>query len=68
MDSWGNGSKWGLLVVGEIVFTGRCKYVFSKKHTSGNAYARINCINSIDTVGKILLYNCRIRLTHIIMR
>ena len=42
--------------------------MFTKKYITGNVYARINCIRSIDTVEKFLFYNCRIRLTRIIMR
>ena len=44
-------------VVGEICVNG----VFTKKCTSGNAYARINCINSIDAVGKILDYQSSLK-------
>ena len=52
------------LIIGEIVW----EIMFTKNHIMCNAYARMNCIRSIDTVVKILLYNCRIRLTRIIMR
>ena len=55
-------------IVGEMVFTVVGEMMFNKKRISGNAYTRMNCINSIDTVEKILLYDCRIRLTRIIMR
>ena len=48
MDSWVNGSKWDLLVCVNVV-----DGVFTKNCITGNAYARINCIISIDTVGKI---------------
>ena len=34
---------------------------FTKKCITGNAYARINCINSIDTVGKILDYQSSLK-------
>ena len=42
--------------------------MFTKNHIMCNTYARMNCISSIDTVEKNSLYNCRIRLTRIIMR
>ena len=54
----------GYLIIGEIV----CGIMFTKNCIMCNAYARMNCIRSIDTVGKILFYNCRIRFTRIIMR
>ena len=59
-----NNEIIGYLIVGEIVW----EIMFTKKHISCNAHARMNCIRSIDTVGKNSLYKCRIRFTHIIMR
>ena len=35
--------------------------VFTKNHITGNAYARINCIRSIDTVGKFLDYRSSLK-------
>ena len=64
MDSWGNDVYGG---GGNGVYW-QSKYVFSKKYDTGNAYARMNCTSPIDTVRKNSHYNCRIRLTHIIMR
>ena len=54
----------GFWIIGEVMLG----IMFTKNCIMGNAYARINCIRSIDTVVKFLLYNCRIRFTRIIMR
>ena len=36
----------GFLIIGEVMEW----IMFTKNHISGNTYARINCISSIDTV------------------
>ena len=50
MDSWGNG-----------VYGDGGNGVFTKKCTSGNAHACINCTSPIDTVGKILDYQSSLK-------
>ena len=43
----------GFNELGKYVFTVMGEMVFTKKRIMCNAYARMNCINSIDTVKKI---------------